>query len=207
MKTKILLILILALSLLFGCSKDYYVAKPVIYFYPEQETDITVKLDFKGRLDITYPEYNNGWSIRAYPDGRLINKSDNLEYSYLFWDGDAEDPNWYDLSEGYCVAGNETSSFLQKTLSEFGLTPKEYNEFIVYWLPQMQNNPYNLISFQWEEYEKIAPLTITPVPDSILRVFMVFSPLDKPVTIKAPAAREPFIRNGFTVVEWGGAKI
>ena len=37
-----------------------------------------------------------------------------------------------------------------------GLTPKEYNEFIVYWAPLLQNNPYNLISFQAKNYEELA---------------------------------------------------
>ena len=33
-----------------------------------------------------------------------------------------------------------------------GLTPREYNEFIVYWLSKMQHNAYNLIAFQGSEY-------------------------------------------------------
>jgi len=96
---------------------------------------------------------------------------------------------------------------LQQKLKAFGLTPREYNEFIVYWLPQMQNNPYNLITFQWDEYERIAPLEISPEPDSILRVFMVFAPLQRPVEISPPAERPVFVRHGFTVVEWGALKI
>jgi hypothetical protein len=172
-----------------------------------KEQEVSVKLAYKGRLTATYPAYNNGWNVRAYPDGHLINKADGLEYSYLFWEGFPDGAKPWNLNEGYCVAGADTASFLQKTLGELGLTPKEYNEFIVYWLPQMQNNPYNLITFQWEEYESLAPLSISPAPDSVLRVFMVFSPLETPVEISAPAKRTPFVRNGFTVVEWGAAKV
>ena len=86
------------------------------------------------------------------------------------------------------------------------MTPKEYNEFIVYWAPLMQANPYNLISFQTENYEANAPLTIQPAPDSILRVYMAYKPLTKPVVIE-PQTFEPFVRNGFTVVEWGGCAV
>ena len=188
-------------------SSSYLIApkKPVLYLYPERPTDVSVKLDFDGRLTAAYPAYNGGWNVRAYPDGRLINKADGLEYSYLFWEGIANQTHW-DLSEGYCVAGGDTAAFLQKNLSRLGLTPKEYNEFIVYWLPQMQDHPYNLITFQWDAYEKTAPLTITPAPDSMLRVFMVFVPLDKPMQVKAPAERAPFVRRGFTAVEWGGSE-
>ena len=112
----------------------------------------------------------------------------------------------YDFSRGFCVAGEDTGEFLRETLSEMGMTPKEYNEFIVYWLPLMQENPYNLISFQSEVYEESAKLSITPVPDSVLRVFMAWQPLEEAVEIE-PQTFEPFERIGFTVVEWGGTEV
>ena len=87
-----------------------------------------------------------------------------------------------------------------------GLTPKEYNEFIVYWFPKMQGNAYNLIHFAGKEYTDNALLTITPKPDSMLRVFMVFKPLEKPVEIKEQKL-EHFERKGFSVIEWGGSEI
>ena len=34
--------------------------KPVIYLYPEKETEVSVNLDFSGKLTSTYPEYNGG---------------------------------------------------------------------------------------------------------------------------------------------------
>ena len=186
-------------------SEEGLTDKPVLYLYPTQPTDISVKLDFDGRLTTTYPAYNGGWNVRAYPDGHLINKADGQEYSYLFWEGFANHPDW-DMSHGYCVTGADTAAFLRQALSKLGLMPPEYNEFIVYWLPQMQGSPYNLITFQWAQYEKVAPLTISPPPDSTLRVFMAFSPLDHPVSIAVPAARPAFVRRGFTAVEGGGTE-
>ena len=186
-------------------STEALAGKPVLYLYPEYESDITVKLRFDGLLSVTYPAYENGWNVRAYPDGRLVNYSDGREYSYLFWEGFPRKTNW-DLSEGYCIAGADTASFLQEKLSELGLIPKEYNELIVYWLPHMQNTPFNLITFQWEEYERITPLDISPEPDSMLRVFMVFTPLQEYVEISPPPQRPAFVRQGFTVVEWGALK-
>ncbi|MDR1410457.1 MAG: hypothetical protein LBJ12_09435 [Oscillospiraceae bacterium] len=53
-----------------------------------------------------------------------------------------------EFARGWCVSGSDTAAFLQKKLAQLGLTPKEYDEFIVYWLPLMQDNPYNLITFQ-----------------------------------------------------------
>ena len=64
--------------------------KPVIYLYPTEEIEVTVKLDFKGKLNFIYPNFNSeldAWYIEAHPDGTLINIADGKEYPYLFWDG------------------------------------------------------------------------------------------------------------------------
>ena len=179
-------------------------AKPVIYLYPTEPTSVKVKLDYKGNLTCTYPDYNGGWEVTAYPNGRIIDQKTGKEYSYLFWEGvtDVE----YDFSRGFVVKGEDTAEFLQKTLAEIGLTPVEYNEFIVYWLPRMQNNPYNLISFQSDIYTESAKLEISPSPDSLLRVFMAYRPLSAPIDIE-PQTFDTFVRQGFTVVEWGGTEI
>ena len=179
-------------------------AKPVIYLYPTSEQTVSVELDYKGKLTCTYPEYNSGWKVKAQPDGTLTNLSDNREYSYLFWEG-ISNKKW-DMSKGFVVKGSETKDFLQEKLEYLGLTPREYNEFIVYWLPIMQENKYNLITFAGKDYEEIAPLNITPKPDSILRVMMVFKPLNKPLKVEEQELKS-FVRKGFTVVEWGGTQV
>lgn len=177
-------------------------AKPTIYLYPEKETEVTVKLDLDGDLTTSWPAYGEGWQVTAQPDGTLTDQDGN-EYSYLFWEG--QSGREYDFSQGFCVAGEDTGAFLRQILSEMGLTPKEYNEFIVYWLPLMQESPYNLISFQGEAYEESARLTVIPEPDSLLRVFMAWKALEEPVEIAAQTFA-PFDREGFTVVEWGGCR-
>ncbi len=178
--------------------------KPVIYLYPETETEIFVKLSYAGKLYCTYPAYNDGWRVIARPDGMLTSLADGKEYSYLFWDGYANIE--YDMSRGFVVKGEDTAVFLQDILAKMGMTAKEYNEFIVYWLPRMQKNPYNLITFQGDAYTENAVLDITPKPDSILRVFMVYRPLETPVEIEEPEIVS-FERSGFTVVEWGGTEL
>lgn len=201
-------LIILSLTLcLTSCTDDKdepKTAKPVIYLYPEEKTDVTVRLDYNGELFVTYPNYNNGWNVTAYPDGTIINKADNEEYSYLFWDGNSD--VMYDFTTGFVVDGKDTEQFFKEKLKFMGLTPKEYNEFIVYWLPKMVDNPYNLISFQQETYTDNAVLEITPAPDSILRVFMVFKPLKHKIDIPEQKL-EPFSREGFAVIEWGGSKV
>ncbi|MFA6376142.1 MAG: peptidoglycan-binding protein [Candidatus Paceibacterota bacterium] len=190
-----------------GCQPEAVAAKPVIYLYPTKQESINIKLDLAGKLIADYPNYDpvKGWDVIAYPDGRLINKADGKEYSYLFWEAEGYGNN-YDMSKGFVVKGSEIKIFLQNILAKIGLTPKEYNEFIVYWYPKMKDNPYNIIHFAAEEYTAKAKLAITPQPDSMLRVFMVSKPAPDFVEVK-PQVFAPFERKGFTVVEWGGSEI
>lgn len=177
-------------------------AKPVIYLYPAETTDVTVTLEGVDFMT-TYPAYNGGWHVTAQPDGTITNLADGYEYSYLFWDGTSDFTP--DFSEGFCVKGEDTAEFLRTTLSAMGLTAKEYNEFIVYWLPLMEGNEYNVISFQGENYDSTAKLTVSPEPDSVLRVFMAWYGTDEYTELK-PQELSGFNRDGFTVVEWGGCK-
>ena len=199
-------LIISVVSFMTGCEDNHKddepkAEKPVIYLYPEKTMDVTVKLNYNGEVTCTYPTYYEGWNVTAHPDGTLINKRDGKEYSYLFWEGKSNIE--YDMSKGFVVKGEDTADFLRDKLEYIGLTPKEYNEFIVYWLPKMQNNPYNLITFQNEVYTDNAKLEIIPEPDRILRVFMAYKRLDKAVSIEEQIL-VPFKREGFTVIEWGG---
>lgn len=175
-------------------------AKPVIYLYPEQPVDCTVTVDYDC-FTYTYPTYHDGWNVTAYPDGRLINRADNSEHYYLFWEGNKQ-INWR-FDSGFVVKGGDTERFLLQKLAYMGLTPREYNDFITYWVPRMQHNAYNLITFATDQYEELAPLTVTPTPDSVLRVHMVYKAVDAPADIPEQVL-SPFTRKGFTVVEWGG---
>ena len=177
--------------------------KPVIYLYPESTTDVTVKLDYAGEITCTYPEYKDGWKVTASPDGTLKD-ANGQTYNYLYWEG--QNHVEYDFSEGFCVVGSDTAAFLESALSQLGLTRQEANEFMVYWLPQMQDNPYNLIAFQSDVYTQAAQLSITPEPDIMLRVFMAWKPLKKAVELPTQNLSAPE-RTGFTVVEWGGCEV
>ena len=200
--------ILMAVSCVFsfaGCQEkmEEYDAKPVIYLYPESKTDVTVKLDYAGELTCTYPEYQEGWKVTASPDGTLTD-ADGQTYNYLYWEG--ENSVSYDFSSGYCVAGSDTASFLEDALRQLGLTRQEANEFIVYWLPLMKENPYNLIAFQSDVYTQAAQLSVDPTPDTVIRAFMAWKPLKDAVEIPAQDLTAPD-RTGFTVVEWGGSQV
>lgn len=178
--------------------------KPVIYLYPEKETEVSVNLNFDGKLTYTYPALGSGWNVIAKPDGTLTNLADGSTHYYLFWEGTAR-PKWT-YEKGFVVKGSETENFLRENLAKMGLTPREYNDFITYWVPKMQGNKYNLISFSGAEYSEIAKLTVNPKPDSVIRIHMMWKALDEPIEIE-PQVLPTYERKGFTLVEWGGTEL
>ena len=177
--------------------------KPVIYLYSEVETEVSVKLNLDGKLTCTYPTYNAGWKVTAAPDGTLTDVNGQI-YNYLYWEGETN-AQW-DMTDGFCIKGEDTAAFLEDALEKLGLNRKEANEFIVYWLPLMEQNPYNIISFQTDIYTDAAELQIDPAPDTMIRVFMAWKAADSFVELPEQELTAPE-RSGFTVVEWGGTEI
>lgn len=177
--------------------------KPVIYLYPEQETDVSVQVSPMGGLTITEPDYNDGWLVKAQPNGELYNYNDGKVYPYLFWEGFGL--NYERPDEGFVIAQNEVESFLQEKLAQLGLIEKEYNEFLEFWLPKMTGSDYYFITFMPQaDFDVLAPISINPQPDTIIRVFMDYEGLDEYVEVEPQEIVTPQ-RNGFVAVEWGGA--
>jgi len=197
-------------SLLFKSSELIMIEdKPVIYLYPQQKTKVDVKLSLKGELVFTYPTYNNGWSVEANPDGTL--QHNNKEYNYLFWEGKSIVKTYeLNFTKGFVVETENLVNFLEEKLSTMGLNSKEQQDFITYWYPRMSNNKSNYIHFLFnDDYAKYAKLTIEPKPDSMFRVFMVWSSAKDIVLVTDMQEQEipTMQRKGFTVVEWGGAEM
>ena len=69
-----------------------------------------------------------------------------------------------------------------------------------------EENPYNLISFQTDAYTDHAELEISSAPDTLIRVYMAWKPLNEAVEIPPQTLTAPN-REGFTVIEWGGSQV
>lgn len=180
------------------------IEKPVIYIYPESKTEVEVKLGNPEKLTTTYPEYKNGWKVIANPDGTLEDLEIGREYYCLYWEGKNDTP--FEYREGFVVEGEDTAEFLEEKLEILGLNEKEAQEFIIYWLPQMEDNKYNYIRFQTEdEIEEDMPLEVKPVPETTIRVLMEWEALDEEIEVEEQQL-EKVERKGYTVVEWGGTK-
>lgn len=180
--------------------------KPIIYLYPEEETDVCVKLGYKENIVVSYPEYVDGWNVTAEPDGKLVyNETGRNLYSLYY-----ESKNVFDYkieADGFVVEKANLIEFLEEKLALLGLNEYEAEEFIIYWLPILQQNEYNYIRFATaEEIERNMPLEINPAPDTVIRVMMTFKGLDAPIDV-TPQQLETPERVGFVAVEWGGSKI
>ncbi len=176
--------------------------KPVIYLYPEQAENISVKVEPQGGMTYSDPAYNTGWNVWATTDSQLTELSSGKNYPYLFWEGRGgiyEQPK-----KGFVIKQSEVHNFLIEKLAKLGLNAKETKDFMEFWEPRMQNSPYYFVTFLGTEaMNQLAPLTINPKPDKVIRILMDFSPLQKPISVEGYNIKTP-TRNGFTVIEWGG---
>lgn len=189
------------------CAEDggIYVDKPIIYLYPEAETEVEVKLGAPEKLAVSYPQYMGGWKVLAEPSGKLTDLKTGRELYSLYWEG--KDGNYEMTDEGFVVKRADAIEFLEEKLALLGLNEREAEEFIVYWLPKMQENEYNYVRFaSAEEIEKYMPLEVTPQPETVIRVLMVLRKLDGPIEVAEQKLEAMPARSGFTVVEWGGSQ-
>ena len=183
----------------------YVVKKPIIYLYPTKTTDVTVKLAHPELITSSYPKYINGWKVTADPSGKLTDKTTGRELYSLYWEGANRNAKMY--SDGFIVKGSDVADFLEAKLAKLGLTDREAEEFIIYWLPVLEQNNYNYIRFEtMAEINSYMPLEINPNPDTLIRVIMDYKALDAPIEITEQKLETP-TRTGFTVVEWGGTQI
>ena len=181
--------------------------KPIIYLYPTEETEVKVQLENEENITVSYPDYGeDGWDVIAKPNGDLINKKDGRSLYSLYYE--SEDTAKFKVEkDGFIVKGSDIAKFLEEKLAILGLTQRESEEFIVYWLPKLQANKYNYIRFAtMDEINKNMPLKFSVKPDTLIRVLMTYKALDEPIQVEEQQLETPE-RTGFVAVEWGGTEI
>jgi hypothetical protein len=206
--------------------------KPVIYLYPTKTTDINLKFDTKMQIDVDIPKYSEakGWNVRAKPNGNLqdlqteltdcnqfqnpkfgqeyaLTSCQNNNYPYIYWAGNTTQ-TYPQINSGFVVHRSELESSLKAKLNYIGLNQKETQDMLDYWLPQMlkKNKDYYRFSLiQTQELNQLFPMTISPKPESAIRVFLDWQELDNPIQISEQKLIQES-RTGYTMIEWGGLK-
>ncbi len=182
--------------------------KPIIYLYPENEIQLNVKLGYPELATCLYPEYDVkfGWNVLAKPNGDLIDLNTNRNLYALYYE--SKNKKEYNVTdEGFIVSREDTVKFLEEKLAILGLNDREAEEFIIYWLPKLQENEYNYIRFaSMDEINENMPLEFSQQPDTLIRILMTYKGLNTPIQVKEQNL-EKIERKGFTAVEWGGSEI
>jgi hypothetical protein len=175
--------------------------KPVVYLYPTQTTDVTVQVGASVR--ISEPDYGNGWSVTAQPDGQLT-LADGSVYSNLYWEGKGYGV-YPEITFGRVVSRNQVGAALRSDLIKQGLNAQEIKDFLDFWMPKMPITPYVRLSWlNTQQMNTLAPLNVQPRPDTVIRVFLDFAGQPTPDTNLQPQVLTAPARTGFTVTEWGG---
>lgn len=173
--------------------------KPVVYLYPEKDTNFTVRIG--AEMTKTDPAYNGMWQGLAKPNGELTVSGQT--YPYLFWEGLGLGI-YPTIDFGRVVERANVESQIKGDLASMNLNAKEIADFMEFWMPKMPDSKY--IRLSWltnKEMDRLAPMSIVPRPQSVIRVFLDFAGLDTKIDLKSQTLPN-FSRSGFTAVEWGG---
>jgi hypothetical protein len=176
-------------------------AKPVVYLYPTKAEQVSVKVG--ANVTVSDPVYGtDGWqNVWAQPNGTLTYLGKT--YSSLFWEGQGYG-DYPGITSGTVVKRADAAKTMRAQLAAQGLNTKEISDFMTFWEPKIPNKPY--VRLTWlttAQMNTLAPLTVSPKPQTVIRVFLDMDGFDTP--IKLPAQKLTKVeRRGFTVVEWGG---
>ncbi|CAE6507116.1 unnamed protein product [Rhizoctonia solani] len=122
---------------------------------------------------------------------------------------------------------DKVTGYIDDVLLALGLHIEARTSFITYWLPDMSKHAFIALRFlPQDEYEKAAPLDVSPAPQVVTRVFMLFRGVEEAqieywtdavamaqkdasvwrdiVGVDIARARDNTL---FRVLEWGGMEV
>lgn len=178
-----------------GHSRRVNVEKPNIYLYSDEDMTVGVRLGNSEFITKSIPEYAGGWSADIY--GGSLNGSED----YLFYEASLE-RSLFQVDRGYVLRASDLEADLSAVLDATGYSEKEKADFLEYWLGRFEEGTSYLMCPQsLEVIEDAMKLELSVPADSVNRYWYYFVPL--PLKYEE-AEIVPIVRDGFTVVEWGG---
>jgi hypothetical protein len=183
------------------CDTCLVVYKPNIYIYPEEKSQLTVKLNFPlgGSIIKSIPEYGSGWNITVDTNGRIDDT-----YNYLFYE--SQQPDLWQENEGWVIKRADLKDFFSENMAKYGFSGAEIQDFVDYWIPRLTGHEfYAIYPQQANIIDKVIELNFSKQPDALLRLFYVVKGLKSATneTLQEPTNDEIFNRKGFYVTEWG----
>lgn len=218
MKTKRIACGIAVLLLAFGCTSpeesevdiipidtsinprdSIIVHKPNIYIYPDHEIDLNVRLTFPngGRVTVSEPTYNDGWSAHVSESGLI-----NDEFTFLFYE--CKIPDYCQYDEGWIIAESDLRAFFDSELRLLRFNELEVGDFLNYWIPLLKDHDEYLIYPQYSEtLDQIVTIDCDREPTFINRVWYVVREYSGEEETPRRPGPEIFSRQGFHIMEWG----
>ncbi len=173
------------------------VKKPNIYLYGDRDLTALVQLTPEKAIAVSEPVYQpgQGW-LAQIRDGSLNGNGD-----FLFYEALVPDSGWQ-KEEGYVIRASSREQDMAAMLGQYGFNDKETVEFIEYWANHLTEDvDYVFYPQETAAVERVMPLSISPEPDHVSRIWFSAEPLGSvPDPVTDP---ETIVREGFYVVEWG----
>ncbi len=178
---------------------NHIMLKPNIYLYPQETTELDIQVVFPhgGQITTAIPDYNDGWHITVEPSGII-----DGQFEYLFYE--SLQPDYGQYAAGWVVMQEELEDFFRNNMAQTGFNEKEIDDFIEYWVPRLTEYPCYAIYPQYnDKLNNMVKLEFSTQPANLIRlIYSVRGLQDDNISIQPPAI-PPFVREGFTVVEWG----
>jgi len=172
--------------------------KQALYLYPKSYIPISVKLNVGNALIGATPSYpQDSWYVTATSNSLIDN-----QYTHFLIETKLDSYQLKD--EGWVVASKDLRTWFNTNLPKFGLNQKEVIDFKNFWLKELNKTGYYEIRLFSDEFlKKNIDYSVTPTPDTLIRVEFYFKYLDQAITLPEASIVTPK-RSGFTVLEWGG---
>ncbi|KAK7047902.1 hypothetical protein VNI00_006230 [Paramarasmius palmivorus] len=229
--------------------------KPVIYLFSPIQVNAKIKVSLVPQWSFaaTYPvvpvkpsssadlHQQIRWSVQTQADGSLKTET-GLEVAYLFWEANTNPtdsisplpeanrfiPNQASVNpyDSVALSVDALPEYLEKVLLALGLHTEARSSFITYWLPSFLKHKHVALRFvNQSSYESAAPLEVTPQPDVITRVFMLFKGISVDTGVWDAALKRASLDHAvwrdvvgvdvqkawdhslFRVLEWGGMEL
>ncbi|KAG2128678.1 uncharacterized protein EDB93DRAFT_1214362 [Suillus bovinus] len=226
-----------------------------VYSPSDMDVSVKLTLSPEWSFSAIYPivtlKQDNGehieWNVRTHQDGSLTERNSGLDVSYLFWEAktnsdafprspaselqlvDVFSPTSSTLGDmdSIVISVDKVTVYLDNSLKALGLHTEARTSFITYWLPSILKHEYIALRFVPQlAYERAASLSISPQPDIVTRVFMLFRGISKENLADWPNAQMQAEKDVarwadvvgvdlerandtalFRVLEWGGMEV